>query len=353
MSLPTDASGLTPEWLSAAMAPRYPGVRVGSVEVLERHSGTNQHVRLALGYDAQAGAPDSVFCKLPPFDAQHGRNIDATGMGSREVAFYTDLAPHVSMRIPTAHAAAATDDGAFVLVIEDLAARGCAISDGSWGIPGDVAARAIEDLAELHVRYQDPARLAAIAPWTAVTRPKSTDFVVRTLRHVVEHCRDVLSDAYLAVAEMYIDHHSAIDAVWSSGPHTFIHYDPHIGNLFIDDGRVGFLDWGMSKVATPMRDVSYFMTMAMDSDDRRRDERDLVRHYVDVRRSLGGVELGFDEAWLAHRLHAGYGVIASFLTLVPPYNTEVRRMFTTAFRARAMAALDDLDTVTALRDAIA
>jgi hypothetical protein len=44
-------------------------------------------------------------------------------------------------------------------------------------------------------------------------------------------------------------------------------------------------------------------------------------------------------------------VIASFLSLVPPYDTEARRLFTSNFRARAMAAIDELDSVAALREA--
>jgi hypothetical protein len=44
-------------------------------------------------------------------------------------------------------------------------------------------------------------------------------------------------------------------------------------------------------------------------------------------------------------------VIASFLSLVPPYNPEARRLFTSRFRARAMAAIEDLDSVGALRGA--
>ena len=177
--------------------------------------------------------------------------------------------------------------------------------------------------------------------------------MTRTLRFVIDNCRDRLSDAYIAVAELYIDHHQEIDAWWDSGPQTLIHGDAHIGNLFIDDDRVGFLDWGMTKIGTPMRDLSFFLTMGIESDDRRRDERDLIRHYLEVRHALGGSQISFDDAWLAHRVHAGYTVIASFLTLVPPYNTEARRMFTSHFRARAMAALEDLDTVSALRAVVA
>ena len=33
--LPVDSIGLTPVWLSAALAPRFPGVRVDAVEVLD------------------------------------------------------------------------------------------------------------------------------------------------------------------------------------------------------------------------------------------------------------------------------------------------------------------------------
>lgn len=350
--LPVDVDGLTPEWLSGALSARHPGVRVGRVELLERTERTNLHARLRLHYDAANGAPETVFCKLPPTNPEHRAMIGATGMGTREAWFYRDLAPRIAMRMPTVYFSEADSQGDFVMVMEDLTARGCRVSDGTWAIPGELAAKAIEDLAELHVRFQDAGRLAAIAPWASAKRARSTDFTVRTLRFVIENHADLLSESYREVARLFADRPDAIDALWDRGPQTLIHADPHIGNLFIDDGRVGFLDWGMLCVYTAMRDVSFFLTMGMDSGDRGRQERALIRHYVDVRRALGGVELSFDDAWMAHRLHAAYTVIASFLTLVPPYNSESRRVFTDAFRARATAALDDLDSVEAVRSAL-
>ena len=124
--------------------------------------------------------------------------------------------------------------------------------------------------------------------------------------------------------------------------------DTHIGNLFIDKDRVGFLDWGLLNISTPMRDVSYFITMSMLADERRKHERDLLQHYLDTRRSLGGTEISSDDAWQAHRVHTAYTVLASFLSLVPPYNGEDQREFSDAFRNRAITALDDLETVPAL-----
>jgi len=351
-SLPIDASGLTPEWLSGALAARHPGVRVAAVEVLDETERTNHHVWLRLTYDVSAGAPETLFCKLPPLNAEHRTVIGATGMGTREVRFYADAAAQTPMRMPAAYFAAAAPDGDFVLLLEDLTAAGCSISDGSWAVPGTLAAGAIADMAGLHVHFEDAGRLASVAPWAGAPRPKAPEFVMRTLRHVVDNCAGLLNDAYLTVAQMYIDHHDVIDVWWDGGPQTLIHGDAHIGNLFIDDNRVGFLDWGMARIGPPLRDISFFLTMGMESADRRAVERDLVRHYLDVRRTLGGDEITFADAWLAHRVHAGYTVLASFLTMVPPYNTEARRMFTSNFRARAMAALDDLDTVGALEGII-
>ena len=160
--LPADATGLTPAWLTTALSARHPGVRVAAVEVLDATERTNHHLRLGLTYEVRAGAPDTLFCKLPPRDPAHRARVGAGGVGAREVHFYDEVAPSLSLRVP-----------------------GCS----------------------------------------------------------------------------------------------------------------------------------------------------------------------FAAAWLAHRLHAAYTVIASFLSLVPPYNTEARRLFTSNFRARAMAAIDDLDSVGALREA--
>lgn len=349
--LPADAAGLTPAWLTGALAARYPGVRVASAQVLGASERTNQHVRLGLAYEARAGAPDSLFCKLPPRDAAHRARIGAGGMGAREVHFYREVAPALSLRVPACAFAAARGDGSFLLLLEDLAARGAAISDGTWAAPGKLAGAALAELAELHVRYEEPARLAQVAAWAAKPRGKTPDFVTQTLRHVVAHFADRLSAPYLAIAALYADHGEAIEALWDEGPQTLIHGDAHIGNLFLDGDRVGFLDWGMARIGTPLRDVSFFLTMGVESEDRRRDERALLRHYLDVRRALGGSTIPFDEAWRAHRLHAAYTVIASFLSLVPPYDVAERRTFTGNFRARAMAAIEDLDSAGALRAA--
>jgi hypothetical protein len=347
--LPLDPAGITPSWLTEALSARYPGVRVASVKVLHERGSTNHHVRLGITYDEPAGLPATMFAKMASLDEAHRIAVGATGMGTREARFYDELAPSLEMRIPTSYFAGSGDDGAFLILLEDLSATGASMSDGTWGIPADLAADAMTDLARLHVGFEDADRLATVRPWVTATSAMSSEFTRPLLRHVIDENADVLSEAYIAVAELYIADSDAIIALWEHGPQTLIHGDTHIGNLFIDDGRVGFLDWGLLNISTPMRDVSYFLTMSMLADERRKHERDLLQHYLDTRRSLGGTEISTDDAWQAHRVHTAYTVLASFLSLVPPYNGEDQREFSDAFRNRAITALDDLETVPALK----
>jgi aminoglycoside/choline kinase family phosphotransferase len=351
-ALPFDESGLTPEWMTSALRDRFPGVEVAEVTEIGRSASTNLHLRLGLGFTQRSGAPDSVFAKLPPQDPSHRQAIGAAAMGAREANFYAHVAPSISLRVPAAYFTHVDADGSFLLLLEDLGTNGFRVSDGTWAVPGELAPRALEELAELHVAFEDPAAQRERAPWAAPAPRGDRGPMLAKLREVITAHADELSDAYVAVGHLYVDHHDELERIWNDGAPTFLHGDPHIGNLFLDGDRVGFLDWGMATIGAPLRDVSYFLTMGVEPDDRRRLQRDLLQHYLDVRRSLGGTPISFDDAWSAHRVLAGYNVVASFLGLTPPYNAPARHVFSSNFRKRAMMALDDLETVDALRAAL-
>ena len=347
---PTTADEIDAAWLSAALAPRHPGVSVNEVEVIDRHELTNAHAMLRVTYANAAGAPETMFCKLAPTDDRRSA-ILATGMGEREARFYDSLASSVPMRVLTVHAARQDDDtGLFVLLLEDLGASGCKVPDGTWGISADAAAVALEELAGFHARYFDAARRSAELSWVPVLGPGSR-YGADMLRYGIDNHRDRLTDSFVAVAEAYIADQAALHALWHEGPATVIHGDPHLGNLFLDGARVGFLDWGIINVNTPMRDVGYLMTMAMQPDERRASERDLLRTYLRALTVAGGPEISFDEAWQAHRIHAAYTVPASCQVVTFPANASAgRTVFADSFLERAQACLDDLDAVGALRD---
>lgn len=349
VDVPAAASEIDADWLTDALQPRFPGTRVASVEVTDQRQVTNAHARLRVTYDTANGAPATMFAKLLPSDPQRRDSIILTGMGEREVRFYEQLTPTLPMRIPTTYVAHGRADGEFILLLEDLGASGCVISDGPMGVPADSAARALEDLAALHLRFVDAEARAVQVPWIPSTSSTS-DYGSRMLRFGLDHHRDRLSDEFAEMAELCIAHPDALQDVWHRGPQTVIHGDPHIGNLFFDNGRVGFLDWGIINVNTPIRDVSYFLTMSLTVADRRRLERDLLAHWLSIWNAGGGEPISWDDAWLAHRVHAGYTALASCQVVTfPPDATPQRQVFADAFLERAQAAIADLDARGAIR----
>jgi Phosphotransferase enzyme family len=352
MKLPATPFEIEASWLSDALQARYPGVRIIDVGVIDQNEVTNLHSKLRVVSAGRDDLPASMFCKMAPLDPARRDSILATGMGQREARFYAQVPRSLSLRVLTVYVAAEdVSDGSFVLLLEDLDARECTVSDGTTGVTPDAAAIALEDLARLHLRYTSSDHRKEELGWVPTSRPLS-DYGAKLLRYGLEHHRDRLSRSFAHLAELYINEAPVLHDLWQQGPKTVVHGDTHIGNLFDDHGRTGFLDWGMINVTTPMRDVSYFMNMALSIEDRRLHERDLLRLYLDIWNAGSGLTLSFDQAWLAHRIHAAYCVPASCQIVTFPENaTDRRRVFASAFLARAEAAIEDLEALEAVASA--
>ena len=346
-ALPGHPADLTPAWLSEVL-----GTRVVAVELLDHAFATNQRARIGLAYAMPGAGPASLFAKLAPLDEAHRQMIGAIGMGVREAQFYADVAGTIDLLVPSC-AYSGADGDLFVLLLEDLAARGCRFSDGGWGVSADAAANALEDLARFHARFEDPAARDAAAPWLqAPSRGPGSAAAAGLMRMVLDRNAEALSPAYRAIGELYVEHHAWFDETWHAGPQTYVHGDLHIGNVFLDADRVGFIDWGLSRTSTHLRDVSYFLTMSVDVAERRANERALLETYLGALRSAGGAEIRFDDAWQAHRLQASYTVVATFLAYMPSYMAGDGVSLGSALLARADAALEDLDAVAAVRAAL-
>lgn len=345
--LPAHPNDLTPAWLSDALR-----TEVTGVEVLHHSFATNQRARIALTYATPGQGPASLFVKLAPLDEAHRAMVGATGMGLREVQFYVDVAATSGLPVPGCSFAAADDDR-FVLLLEDLAARGCAFSDGDWGVGADAAAVALEDLARFHGRFHRETERDAVAPWLrAVGRRPGSAGTAGLMRTVLDQNADALPPAYIAIGELYVEHHERCNELWHGGPQTLIHGDLHIGNVYLDTGRVGFIDWGLCRASTPLRDVSYFLTMSVAIEDRRAHGETLLRDYLDALRVAGGPQIPFADAWAQHRVQAAYTVIATFLAYTPSYRGGDGVPLGADLITRANAALTDLDVVAALRSAL-
>jgi hypothetical protein len=349
--LPSKPDDLTPDWLTDAL-----GVEVTGVEVLDHAFATNQRARIGLQYAASTSGADagpaSLFVKLAPLDDAHRQMIGATGMGEREAQFYADVSGDIDLRVPKC-AFAASDDDLFVLLLEDLSARDTEFApNGEWGVSADAAAVALEDLARFHARFEAQDARDAVAPWLRTPSRRMSEATAGLMRMVLDANAERLSPTYTEIGELYVLHHAWFDEIWHSGPPTYIHGDLHIGNVYLDAGRVGYVDWGLSRVSTHLRDVSYFLTMSVDVQARRANQRELLQGYLDALRAAGGVDISFDDAWAVHRLQASYTVIATFLAYMPSYASSDGVALGDALLARADAAIEDLEVVDAVNAAL-
>jgi aminoglycoside phosphotransferase (APT) family kinase protein len=200
----------------------------------------------------------------------------------------------------------------------------------------------------MHARFADPAVREAEAAWVPV-RGVGGDMGKQMLLYGIAHHRERLSDAFVDVSSIYCEQTEALHDLWHEGPRTVIHGDVHLGNLFLDGDRLGFLDWGIVNAGSCMRDASYLLTMAMDVEERRANQVDLLHVYVDALAAAGGPEVSVSEAWAMHRLQAAYNVPASCQVVTfEESRTPERAVFADAFLARAEASLEDLEVVAAL-----
>jgi hypothetical protein len=349
--LPSEPSEVTPAWLSLALAERFPGIHVASVEVLEIHHGTNSNARLHVTYEGRTHLPETYFLKMLPLDPSRREVINQTGMGRREALFYKHLADDVPMRVPRPYVSVLDEsDGTFVLLLEDLERSNCKLADPAKGITVQQASDAMRDYAALHVRFEDDARRAREAGWVEPMGLDS-DMGVWMLQFGLDNHRDKLRDGFAEMAQLYIDHRAELDEIWSRGPVTVLQGDSHVGNLFVDGDRIGFLDWGLIHLGTPMRDVGYFITMALSPENRRAHERALIERYLDARIEAGGAAFDFDEAWLLHRVHAAYAAPAACpLVLFPEDEPIENKPLSSSFLERAQCVIEDLDAREALRE---
>jgi hypothetical protein len=349
--LPRDPGEVTPEWLSGALGERFPGTQVASVEVIEVRHGTNSNARLRVVYDGPCDLPETYFMKLPPLDPVRREQINQTGMGRREALFYRNLADRVPMRVPRPYVARldeATNE--FVLLIEDLEASDCTFPDVVDGLSYEQAEGAMGDYAKLHVYFEDTPVRQREAGFVE-RMPRGTSFGPDMLQYGLDHHRARIRDGYAELAELYIARQGEFEVLWDEGAVTVLQGDSHIGNLFLDGGRASFLDWGLIQLGNPLRDVGYFITMALSPEKRRKHERELIERYLEARREAGGAEISFDEAWRLHHVHAAYAVPAACpLVLFPEDQPEENARLATAFLERSMSVVEDLDIRGFLRE---
>ncbi len=355
--LPCSISAITPEWLTDVLQAHVEGVQVKSVEPLSEVSGTTTHARIALTYNEvgeKAGLPGSMFLKLPPREFATKVFVSLFDLARNETRFYNEIGPEIQSLVPKAYYAKSKDRGAkFILVFEDLEARGYRFIDVTSRCTLDEAKLVIRALGNIHGKYWESPRLQRDLAWLPTYR---TDKNVRlnrlmrkwALKRTLAKFGDIIPDPVKESGHYINQRYDDLEEYWAQPPQTFIHGDSHVGNMYFSDQNMGFLDWQVVRQGQGMRDVSYFMVASLPTEVRRAHERDLIRLYLDCLTETGVSNLDFEQAWEQHRLHTFYTWIAQIVTAAA--GTLQLEPIVRAGLTRTATAIIDLDSLNALKN---
>lgn len=308
---------ITPAWINAVLASRHPDARVDTVAVVRRDDGTNRRAVLRLGYARGAG-PATLFLKSnePAHRSVHLRN----GNLFNEALLFGAKVPLPVEHPLVYHAIADRDEASFLLVMEDLVARGADPRDATRPMTVEQVAAGLRGLARVHSRYwgftaeREPA-LAWVQTWAP-----GEGWQVGLRKRIpvgLQRAADALPADILAQdADAIVDHWSRYVASLSRTSMTLLHGDAHIGNTYVlPDGEVGFLDWQVVRRGEWSQDVGYFLIGSLSVEDRRRSERQLLDVYRQALDVPTDEKPSAAQMWRRYRATPAYGLAIWLSTL--------------------------------------
>jgi aminoglycoside phosphotransferase (APT) family kinase protein len=348
VNIPYSTEELTPAWFSEVL--RRP---VSAVEILDAHSGTTGRARV--GLTSSGNVPATVFVKLQPFVAEQRKFLRQIGLGVAEARLYAEVGDALPVRAPRVwHSQYDADDGAFIMVLEDLEAAGCRFVSPSDDDMLDVASSAMDELAILHAAYQNAELSWLRTPSGMRSKPQDPE-ISRRRAHVIVSAVDQFADdmpsVFRRLGELYADRSLDIVALFNEGERTLIHGDTHSGNMFVDAGRTGFYDWAVAGRGPGVRDVAYFLCNSLPVETRRKEEEALLGRYLS-RLADHGVMLAEETAHEQYRLLSVYSWIAAASTAAMGSQWQPIDVCRAALISTTKA-IEDLDAVGLLEERLA
>ena len=249
---------------------------------------TGESARLSLRY-AQSGTPTtgpaSLFVKFATTDPVRRKASKAIGLYQREVDCYKVLLKAASVRAPGCYFAETTCDGEFfALLLEDFPNH--RPGDETVGLKVGEARLAIDLMAQLHGPYWGKMATVDLAPLVMPSR----DRYVTAWNEMEARFGEHVPDRFRAAREAYLDAIVPLQEWLTSQPSTLGHGDLRLDNLlFGQDGKdpIVAVDWQAVRPSKGMRDFAYLVSHSMNVDDRRANEHELLRRYVERIGSFG------------------------------------------------------------------
>jgi hypothetical protein len=356
VEIPRSPEELDAEWLTAVLCARKQGASVTSVRTGEGSSGTTNRRALELSYNdagVAAGLPTRLFAKCTTTLAQR-LMLGLGGLLDGEPGFYTLVRPDLEIEAPTGYFGA-VDRRSWrsIVLIEDVSATHRA---SFWRPSTQITRGQIESLlssvAGWHGMLWGSARLAG---WRWLKTPaeqmRLIDSLIGLANRLPAGSHRARSVIPSGLRQRQVDLYAAMRrsmAISSQGTPTYLHGDLHIANTYALAGdRMGIVDWQVSLRGSWAHDYSYLVATALEVEDRRAWEGELLGFYLERLAAAGGDRIPRSRAWNAYRSALFYPYFAWVYTigrsrLQPAFQPD--RVSLTMIE-RIATAIDDLDSL--------
>lgn len=336
---PVAPEQLTAEWLGTAL-----GFPVSDIEVSSLGEGVGIMALVRrVRFRAADGKPSSVIVKFPSPSADNRAVAHTYDMYGREVNFYRNIAPLISLPTPACYLAEfdpADDD--FVLVLEDVGHL--RIGDQVAGCSLEEARAVLSAIAKFHADGWQPSpdRFGNVI---SHNNPAQRDGMIGGWQVgwpvVKAQFPDLIPSAALEAGDRMPDAVGRLLEEMCRDPVCLIHTDVRLDNIFFGDGEIMLVDWQAVCTSAPEQDVAYFVTQSVAPEVRAQD--DLVKFYHGELVSHG-IDYSLERCRERYRLSALYllcfaVVIAGTLDLANERGAKLGR---TLLR-NAFHALDEMD----------
>lgn len=324
--VPWAPQAITPDWLNATVATRYPGAQVISCTLGGGSSGTSVRRQLSLEWSpgTPPNAPRSLFMKTCPSFVTRMAN-SAGGVAVAEGNFYRLLRPQLAIEAPIGYFSAFDPVSCrSIHLLEDLVAtKQATFCNWRTAVTLPMAESMVDLLAETHGRFHGDPALEAMSGWMRTVPQWIHNGFVRS-GFDKQHCEAFAVGADLMPSDVRGAGRRSFDAVVKSlamheeEPKTLIHSDVHLGNWYrTSDGRMGLCDWQCISRGHWARDLAYAVATALDVQDRRAWERALVRRYAAALSARTGRSFSEEQAFAAYRRQIPAALLMWTTTLVP------------------------------------
>ncbi|MGW0662893.1 phosphotransferase [Streptodolium elevatio] len=316
---------MSPSWLGSALSARFPGIVVTDVTpgpVISRVA-TNA----SFSIECQGGVPEGLSPILWAKGYFSEAGWPARHAGFFEVSFYRHFAARSGVRtLSSVYADVDRESEHNVVITEDVVHRGAVFLDAAADYTPDLAAESLSQLALLHASGWGDEQ-AATANWLA---PRLASYATRRgLPEIRSNFESEIGAGVPAEVRdadaLFAAYRNMAARAEDASPWTVVHGDTHVGNLYLDsDGHPAFVDWQLVQRGPWYLDVGYHIASVLTVEDRRRTEKDLLRHYLDALAAAGVDAPKWDEAWLGIRQGIVHGFFLWGITLkVDPAITSV------------------------------